>query len=140
MMLVFGIISYGFMLSFRQAISQAAAEGARAAAVTPPGIPELPETAGGDSRKTRAVAAVNQGLGDYGVTCTTGGQLLRGTTAAGTCTVSAPQGCTGSTVGAQCVKVTLSYTYSDDPLVPTFPGLGVVLPDDLTYATEVEVS
>jgi Flp pilus assembly protein TadG len=35
LLLVFGVISYGYMLSFRQALSQGAAEGARAAAVSP---------------------------------------------------------------------------------------------------------
>jgi hypothetical protein len=38
------------------------------------------------------------------------------------------------------VKVTLSYTYEDDSLLPKFPGLGVVLPDQMTYTTEAEVS
>ena len=33
LLLVFGIVTYGYMLSFRQAIGQGAAEGARAAAV-----------------------------------------------------------------------------------------------------------
>ena len=37
--LVFGIIAFGYMLSFRQAMSQAAAEGGRAAAVRPPARP-----------------------------------------------------------------------------------------------------
>jgi Flp pilus assembly protein TadG len=36
--LVFGIISYGYMLSYRQAVSQAASEGARAAAIVPSGM------------------------------------------------------------------------------------------------------
>ena len=35
LLILFGIISYGYMLSFRQSVSQAAAEGARAAAVAP---------------------------------------------------------------------------------------------------------
>jgi hypothetical protein len=39
-----------------------------------------------------------------------------------------------------CVEVTLSYTYSDDPLLPSFPGVGVVLPDHMTYTTEAQVS
>lgn len=44
--LVFGIIAFGYMLSFRQALSQAAAEGGRAAAVKPAG------TANGEDRKS----------------------------------------------------------------------------------------
>jgi len=138
--LLFAIISYGYMLSFRQALSQAAAEGARAAAVAPPSLPDSPPTVGADSRKTRAIDAVNQGLGSYGVSCTTTGQLLKGSEPSGSCTISGPQTCTGSTSNASCVKVTLSYTYEDDSLLPSFPGLGVVLPDQMTYSTEAEVS
>ena len=138
--LLFAIIGYGYMLSFRQALSQAAAEAARAAAVAPASIPDTGAT-GEDSLQTRAIEAVNQGLDSYGVTCTPAGTLLRGTEPAGDCTISLPaQTCSGSTVAATCVKVTLSYTYEDDSLLPTFPGLGIVLPDRLTYVTEAQVS
>jgi Flp pilus assembly pilin Flp len=139
--LLFAIISYGYMLSFRQALSQAAAEGARAAAVAPASLPATPVPPDPDSVETRAIAAVNEGLGSYGVTCDDDGKLRHGSADAGTCEVSLPAApCTGSQVGATCVKVTLSYTYSDDPLLPKFPGLGVVLPNTLTYSVEAEVS
>ena len=138
--LLFAIIAYGYMLSFRQALSQAAAEGARAASVAPPSLPDTPPAPGDDSRATRAIEAVNQGLGSYGVSCTTTGQLLHASQPAGNCAISAPQPCAGSTTGADCVKVTLTYTYKDDSLLPTFPGLGVLLPEQMTYTTEAEVS
>lgn len=138
--LLFAIISYGFMLSFRQALSQAAAEGARAAAAAPPSLSDSSTTVGADSRQTRAIEAVNQGLGSYGVSCTTTGQLLKGSSNAGICSVSHPQPCAGSTIGSSCVKVTLTYTYQDDSLLPSFPGLGAVLPELMTYTTEAEVS
>jgi Flp pilus assembly protein TadG len=131
--LLFAIIGYGYMLSFRQAISQAAAEGSRAAAVAPSALSDA-------EVDSRARAAINDALGSYGVTCDPNGTLKKGSAAAGTCTVSAPRSCTTSTVGAQCVKVTLSYTYRDDSLVPSFPGLGIVLPENLTYSTEAQVS
>jgi hypothetical protein len=38
------------------------------------------------------------------------------------------------------VEVTLSYTYADDSLLPSFPGLGILLPEQMTYTTEGEVS
>jgi Flp pilus assembly protein TadG len=132
--LLFAIIGYGYMLSFRQALSQSAAEGARAAAVAPPSTAQA-------TLKARAVEAVNQGLSSYGVTCTSSGTLMHGSSQAGDCTIALPAtSCTGSTVGAKCVKVTLSYTYDDDSLLPSFPGLGIVLPDRLTYTTEAQVS
>lgn len=133
--LVFGIISYGYMLSFRQALSQAAAEGARAAAVTPGGIANA-------TLVTRAKNAINDSLGSYGVTCdlTSGAadSLKHGTVGAGSCLITAPQPCTGA-IGDTCVKVTLDYTYRDDALIPTI-GFGVVLPGHLTYTSEVRVS
>ena len=41
LVLLFGIASYGYMLSFKQGLTQAAAEGARAAAVEDPGAEPL---------------------------------------------------------------------------------------------------
>lgn len=132
LLLLFAMIGYGYMLSFRQAISQAAAEGARAAAVAPAALSD-------DDVKARARTAINDALGSYDVTCTSAGLLLRGTSSAGTCTISSPQTCTTSTIGAKCVKVTLDYTYRDDSLLPS-PGLGILLPEHLNYSSEVQVS
>ncbi len=132
--LLFGIISYGYMLAFRQAVSQSVAEAARAAAVTPI------STSNAD-RQTAAQNAVNEGLSSYGVSCS-GGNLLKGGVAVGTCTISNPQTCspTGSTAAAKCVKVSLDYRYRDHSLIPSFPGLGIVLPSDLGYDTQAEVT
>ena len=74
----------------------------------------------------------------YGVECTSGGSLIHSGGASGTCSV-AISSCSSGPTGAQCAKVTLHYPYSDNALIP---GLGVnaLLPDDLTYTTEVRVS
>lgn len=137
--LLFAIISYGFMLSFRQALSQAAAEGARAAAVTPPGVVADPDDLD-DARRTRAREAVNQGLGSYGVSCDSSEKLIRGGAIAGSCAISDATSCSGSTTGATCVEVELIYNYSSKPLIPKFPGLGIVLPSALSYSTQAQVS
>jgi uncharacterized protein (UPF0333 family) len=129
MVLVFGGISFGYMLSFRQAISQSAAEGARAAAVAPAGTNNA-------QRNADAVAAVNNGLGSYGVTCT-GAALVRNGVTVGSCGVSHPAPCTNGS--GDCVRVTLDYAYRDNPLLPSF-FVGAVLPSNLRYATEVQVS
>jgi hypothetical protein len=34
----------------------------------------------------------------------------------------------------------VTHRYRDEPLVPAFPGLGITLPDRLTYTAVVEVS
>ncbi len=131
--LLFAIIGYGYMLSFRQALSQAAAEGSRSAAVAPSALTPA-------EKITRARTAVNDSLGSYGVTCTADGRLVRGGQPAGTCVVTVPQTCTTSTIGAACARVALDYTYRDDSLLPAFPGLGIVLPQHLAYSTESQVS
>ena len=40
---------------------------------------------------------------------------------------------------AQCVKVSLNYTYGDDSLLPDV-GYGYVMPDNLSFSSEVRVS
>ena len=131
--LIFGMISWGFMLSFRQAMSQGAAEGARAAAVASAKLTAPVKT-------TRAREAVNAALDSYGVSCTSGGTLTKSGANAGTCTISSPQPCTGSTVGAQCVKVTLVYSYRANSMTPALPLIDSVMPQTLSYATEAQVS
>ena len=129
--LVFGIIAFGYMLSFRQALSQAAAEGGRAAAVKPAGTTNA-------DRLTAARAAVNDALDTYGVECTSTGSLTHSGGASGTCTITIGA-CSSGPSGAQCAKVNLDYPYSDNALIPGL-GINAVLPDDLVYSTEVRVS
>lgn len=122
MYLVFGIISFGYMLSFRQALSQAAAEGARAAAVAPA------DTEDGE-RTADALAAINDAIDFYGVSCSDGTM---------TCSVEI-QPCTGGPSGASCALVEVSYPYQDHSLLPSL-GLSTFMPENLTYSTEVRVS
>ena len=112
LLIVFGIISYGFLLSFRQSVSQAAAEGARAAAVAPP-------TADRQAIARRAIADVlGAECGSAYVTCT-----------------FPPQTC-----APDCIGVTVTYAYTDDPSKPVFPGSGVAIPDDLSYTAVSRIS
>jgi Flp pilus assembly protein TadG len=116
MALVFGIIAYGTMLSFRQTLSQAAAEGARQAAVAPPGLPDA-------DRETRARNAIAAALGSQAV-CDTGGMR---------CTVTIDQAC-----GVRaCAIVRLEHDYAANPVVPAF---GLPLPTTLVYEAVAEVS
>jgi len=128
--LLAGIISYGFMLSFRQGISQGAAEGARAAAVAP-------AAADLTDKETAARNAVNQALDSYGISCS-GTTLLKEGSTVGSCLVSiAPCTNNGS---KDCASVRVSYAYRDHPIMPSFPGLGVTLPESLDYTAVAEVS
>lgn len=129
-LILFGIISYGYMLSFRQSLSQGAAEGARAAAVAPSTYTTAQKT-------TAAINAVNQALGSYGVSCS-GTSMKRNGVTTGTCAI-AIAACTNNG-SKQCVTVSLDYLYKDHSPIPTFPGLGVTLPSHLGYAAVAEVS
>ena len=119
LMLLFGIISYGYVLSFKQGLTQAAAEGARAAAVvsnaSAPGI---------------AAAAVVPALGAFSKNCSSAGM---------SCTYSTLAADTGCAAGA-CIRVQISYDYKNHPLMPKFPGLGLLLPDTLTSTSIVQTS
>lgn len=128
--LVFAIIGYAFMLSFRQAVAQAASEGARAAAVAPSWTP----TAQATVNKTAVQGAINAAL-TSGVSCDlTSGNLKRGSTVVGTCTIA------DSTSGSAAFKtVKIDYDYKSNPLLPV-PGLGIVMPRRLAYSATAEVT
>jgi Flp pilus assembly protein TadG len=128
--LVFGIISYGYMLSFRQGISQSAAEGARAAAVSPAAMTLT-------DKESAARTAVNRALQSYGVTCS-GTSLVKDSDTVGTCSVTINT-CTNNSTRS-CASVRVNYAYRDHPLLPSFPGLGGSLPEKLDYTAVAEVS
>lgn len=125
--LLFGIIAYGYMLSFRQGISQGAAEGARAAAV------EFDSA----NQSTAALAALNRSLGGYGVSCV-GNNLIRNGDTVGSCSVTIAT-CSNN-ANKTCASVRVNYAYRDHPLLPSFPGLGGTMPEDLDYTAVAEVS
>jgi Flp pilus assembly protein TadG len=112
LLLLFGIIAYGYMLSFRQSVSQAASEGARAAAVAPSSA----------DRQAVAYTAIQNVLGS---TC--GSTYL-------TCSTATPASC------SSCISVTVTYRYGDDPTKLSFPGIGIAMPDTLTFTSTVELS
>lgn len=129
LMLVFGIISYGYMLSFRQALSQSATEGARAAAVTL-------GTPAGTEQVDAARDALDEALGSYGITCV-GTNLVRSGVTVGTCSVTVAA-CSNN-VTRDCATVAVDYDYAAHPLLPT-PGIGFAMPDSLGYTAVAEVS
>ena len=121
LVLVFGVISYGYMLSFRQAMSQGASEGARAAAVWASAYDSTQDAA----RIAAARVRVDEALASYGVACGSGA----------TCTITINP-CVGGS--GRCVSVRVSYPYAADPLTPD--PYFVPLPDNLVYEAESRVS
>lgn len=127
LVILFGIISYGFMLSFRQGLSQAAAESARAAAVS--------AVTTDAARTTAATSALDDALDLYGVTCN-GTSLLKDGSPVGTCSVTLAA-CPND-AAARCATVEVDYAYEDHPWVPAFPF--VPLPDSMSYSASARVS
>jgi len=121
---IFGIISFGYLFSFRQNMTQAAAEGARAAAV-----------AAGGSESTDANTAVQNAIKQsFGKDCGSGGL---------TCAVTGPSNalCVNDTNTAhQCVKVTLSYDYKNNPLLPDAPVISQFMPSTISVYSVARVS
>lgn len=119
LLLVFGIIFFGLLLSFQQGLTQAAAEGARAAAVAP--LADAPAVA--EAATVSSIAAFNKECGNPWLTCTY---------TVGNCAVAAtPATTTTTTVGAtnQCINVRLDYRRELDPepVVPPLPFVGSFL-------------
>ncbi len=121
--LVFGIIAFGLLLSFKQDLTRAAAEGARAGAVAFPSSDAV-EDAG---------AATQEAVEGFGKSCGEGGM---------TCTISpATFDCDGGGPGdAECVEVTLTYDNEADPIVPPFPLLSALMPDTLEATSVARVN
>jgi Flp pilus assembly protein TadG len=119
LVLLFGIISYGYALSFKQGLTQAAAEGARKAAVATSNHP------------SEAATAVTKAVGAFDKTCGTGGL---------TCTYDMTAAATGCSADNICMRVRVSYDNDNFPLMPKFPGLGFLLPATLKSTSITQVS
>ncbi|MGH9137129.1 MAG: TadE/TadG family type IV pilus assembly protein [Acidimicrobiales bacterium] len=120
--LVFGIITYAYMMSFQQSITQAAAEGARAGAVAPPSIDSTLAQSLADAAARQAVAGFARDCSSGAMSCTA--QIIP-------CPIDASR---------ECVRVRITYDYDRDPLLPAFPGLGLVLPNQLVAEAIAEVT
>lgn len=135
--IVFAIISYAYMFSFRQALSQSADEGARAAVgASTTGCPSTgtSQTSFGSYSSTTCAAeyyasqAVANNLSQYGMTC--GSNNL-------TCTMTLTSCNSGANT---CISVQVAYPYRSHSLLPTIPGFGFVLPPNLSFTSSVTVS
>jgi Flp pilus assembly protein TadG len=132
--IIFLLISYGVMLSFRQTMSQAAVEGARAAAVAP-----LTSSGTQPDRVSIARTTVSDSfLGQIGgnLTCSSGGTLspVSGSVCSVT-TESCPNDLT-----YQCIKVDLQYPYRANPRVILSDYFGPILPATLSYTARARIN
>jgi Flp pilus assembly protein TadG len=111
--ILYALIAFGMALSTKHNITSAASEGARAAV----------GAASYDSAKTKASDRIHTQLG----------------TENGRYTISFPANAT--TCGTHsCIEVTITWDYAGHPVIPSAPGLGVVMPNSLTSKAVVEYS
>lgn len=134
LLLVFGIISFGLLLSFKQDMTRAAAEGARAGAVAAAG------EAYGDAydETDRAVREFSDRFATNG--CKTEG--MEDSLGATDCDVKVLDcgGMTNDPNLPDCVTVTLTYNYEDHPLVTPIPLLSSLLPNEVKAASVAKVN
>src|SRR3954471_22242163 len=98
-MLVFGIIVYGYLMSFRQNMTQAAAEGARAGALAPTSAGDVTAIAQATDATSHALQSFGEDCGNGRTNCTVVVDLC-----------PAPS-------SDRCVTVTVTYDYEHHPLM-----------------------
>ena len=127
LLLVFAIINFGLILSFKQDMTRAAAEGARAGAVAYPA----------DQAYTASVDATNEAVNGFDRTCNSGDGITCNvnlhdcTTPVAPGTPSSPPVTGPSAPVYDCVTVELVYDYDGYPLLAELPLLSAALPDTL---------
>ena len=118
-LLLFGIITFGVTLSYKQSMTQATNEAARAAAVAPPGL-----------ARTRAEAAANRATSGFGTPCNSSNGL--------TCTfIEGP--CDGDPT-LDCMTVELTYALRTHPRVPSIGAISSTLPETLVSRAVVQIN
>jgi Flp pilus assembly protein TadG len=122
-LLLFGIIVYGYLMSFRQNMTQAAAEGARAGAVAPSDTNYV-------TAKAWAKEATNKALGSFNQACDTNGM---------TCAFVVSTPCPSSTAAA-CIAVTVSYDYATHPLMPDIPIVSGAIPSPFVSTSSAQLN
>jgi Flp pilus assembly protein TadG len=124
-MMLFGIIVYGYLMSFRQNMTQAAAEGARAGAVAPRDNDPLTHV----YAYNQALAATEQALGSFDESCTNGRM---------TCEITFPV-CPDSP-GFTCVTVTVRYDYEHHALMPDIPLVSAAIPSEFVSSSTAQIN
>lgn len=119
-LLLFGIISYGVTMSYKQTMAQATNEAARAAAVAPR-----------SQALARAQAAADRAIGSYGTPC---GDSSKGLTCSFTISP-----CVGA-VTSDCMTVKLTYALKSHPRVVSLPVVSATMPDTLVSTAVVELN
>jgi Flp pilus assembly protein TadG len=130
--LLFGIISFGLMLSFRQDVTRAAAEGARGGAVA---IPLVQGQTFKDAAEKAAESAVDDAVKSMGKKFTN----LGCDTAGMTCAPPTVAPCVSQPT-FQCVTVKVSYAYDDFPLYGEIPFMSAFFPEKIEATSVARIN
>jgi len=129
--LIFGIIQFGLSLSFKQDMTRAAAEGARAGAVVFPTSGQTYAEAAEIAAQTATQEAVEAFGGSFdGEGCTRDGM---------SCNVSEPAPCVEAP-SHLCITVELIYDYGDHPLYGRFPFVDVFMPNTIRAVSVARIN
>lgn len=125
-LLLFGIIVYGYLMSFRQNMTQAAAEGARAGAIAP-------ATFGNTKAIDQATQATKEALQSFDEDCGNGRT---------SCTVTVAT-CPNSPLppnAINCITVQVDYDYEHHPLMPDIPIVSAAIPGTFTSKSTAQIN
>jgi Flp pilus assembly protein TadG len=124
MFFIYAIAAFGLMLSTKNSLTHAAAEGARSAIA----VADQP-TATADARRiTAATTSVARTL-DY-----------LGAKYQPSDTTASIAGCDSPADTHKCITVVVTYPWSSRPLIPMAPGLGLAQPDTLRATAVVRLT
>lgn len=112
-MLLFGILTFGLVFGLNHSLSHAAAEGARSALAASTGT----TVATAESAATSRLGWLGDGA-----------------------TVAAGVGPCANDSARECVRVVASYDWAARPLLPPLPGLGIVIPDEMSRSAVVQLT
>jgi Flp pilus assembly protein TadG len=130
--LLYGIITFGLILAAQATVTQAAADAARAGIITST-----------SSAPTVAEAQACADVGWMDKTCVapnSGSVTTCPSPTSSAITASACEEPCPSNTANTCLKVTVTYNYTSDPLFPELPGLGVITPSTISSTNVLEFS
>lgn len=137
-MIVFGIIGFGLILSFKQDMTRAAAEGARAGAVALPVGAQTPA----EAARIAAEGAVKEAVLEFGGSFASDDpdDPDHGCQRPGmSCEMPVVAPCAAEP-SHQCVTVRLTYDYDDQPLYGRLPFIDAVLPNTVTASSVARIN
>ena len=129
--LVFGIITFGLLLSFKQDVTRAAAEGARVGAVSQPPTSTPPDAAA-DPRHAATLQATKDAVASFDKTCDVEGMGCIVTVHNCRNVAEAGPAIYWQDGNDDCVTVELVYDYDAFPLILEPPVISAVLPNQIS--------